>query len=216
MSGIVVHGVPGSPYVRSALLGLEEKKVPYRLAIMGPETVRSPEHMRLHPFGRIPVLEHGDFRLYETQAILRYVDSLSSQTSLQPQDSKSVARMNQIAGIVDWYVFPQVTVKITVERLLSQMFWGRPPDEGVIAGAVPAARVCIEELVRLQSAAPFMTGASVSIADLMLAPQLAMFRMTPEGERLLEGTALNEWIDRMVARPSWQCTERERLVQAAA
>ena len=34
MSGIVVHGIPGSPYVRSALLGLEEKRIPYRLAIM--------------------------------------------------------------------------------------------------------------------------------------------------------------------------------------
>ncbi len=216
MSGIVVHGVPGSPYVRSALLGLEEKNVPYRLAILSPGSVRSPEHLRRQPFGRIPVLEHGDFHLYETQAILRYVDSLSSQTPLQPQDPKSAARMNQIVGIVDWYVFAQITVKITVERLLSQVFWGRGPDEGVIASALPAARVCIEELVRLQDAAPFMTGDSVSIADLMLAPQLAMFRMTPEGKSLLEGTALNEWIDRMGARPSWQCTERERLVQAAA
>ena len=100
-------------------------------------------------------MDHGDFRLYETQAILRYVDSLSAHNPLQPQDAKAAARMNQIAGIVDWYVFPQITVKITAERLMSQMFWGRGPDEDGVAKAVPAARVCVQELQRLMGSAPF-------------------------------------------------------------
>ena len=43
MSGIVVHGIPGSPYVRSALLGLEEKQIPYRFAVMPFGSARSPE-----------------------------------------------------------------------------------------------------------------------------------------------------------------------------
>jgi hypothetical protein len=34
MTGIVVHGIPGSPYYRSALPGLEEKGIAYRLAIL--------------------------------------------------------------------------------------------------------------------------------------------------------------------------------------
>ncbi|WP_371260902.1 glutathione S-transferase N-terminal domain-containing protein [Bradyrhizobium sp. Cp5.3] len=37
-------------------------------------TSRQPEHLTRYPFGRMPVLDHGDFRLYETQAILRYLD----------------------------------------------------------------------------------------------------------------------------------------------
>jgi glutathione S-transferase len=215
MSGIVIHGIPGSPYVRSALLGPEEKQIPYRLAVMPFGAARTPEYLRLQPFGRIPSMEHGDFHLYETQAILRYVDSLSPHNPLQPKDAKAAARMNQIVGIVDWYVFPQITFKITAERLMSQMFWGRGPDEGTIANAMPAARVCVQELERLMGAAPFLCGDGVSIADLMLAPQLAMFRTTAEGRSLLEGTRLNEWIDRMEARPSMQATQRERLLQAA-
>jgi len=215
MSDIVLHGVPGSPYVRSALLGLEEKGLPYRLSILTPESVRSPEYLQLHPFRRIPVLEHGDFRLYETQAILRYADTLSPQNPLQPKEPRAAARMNQIAGIVDWYVFPQVSMKITAERLLSQMFWGRGPDEEGIAKAVPAARACIQELARLKGTAPFAVGDSLSIADLMLAPHIAMFRMTPEGQSILKGTGLDDWMDRMAARPSLQATERERLLQAA-
>ncbi len=215
MSGIVVHGIPGSPYVRSALLGFEEKQVPYRFAVMPFGAARTSEYLRLQPFGRIPSMEHDDFCLYETQAILRYVDSLSPHNPLQPQAARSAARMNQIVGIVDWYVFPQITVKITAERLMSQMFWGRGPDEEGVANAVPAARVCVQELQRLMGSAPFLAGDSISIADLMLAPHLAMFRMTPEGQNLLQDSSLNGWMDRMAARPSFQATERERLMQAA-
>jgi len=215
MSGIVVHGIPGSPYVRSALLGFEEKQVPYRLAVMPFGSARTPEYLSLQPFGRIPSMVHGEFCLYETQAILRYVDSLSPHNPLQPQDAKSAARMNQIAGIVDWYVFPQISVRITAERLMSQMFWGRGPDEEGVAKAVPAARVCIQELQRLMGTAPFLAGDSISIADLMLAPHIAMFRMTPEGKDLLQDGSLEAWMDRMAARPSLRATERERLMQAA-
>jgi glutathione S-transferase len=118
-------------------------------------------------------------------------------------------------GIIDWYVFPQITVKITAERLMSQAFWGRPANEETVAGALPAARTCVSELARLKGSAPFLTGDSVSIADLMLAPQLIMFGITPEGQTLLKGSGLDEWAARMSARPSLQATERERLMQAA-
>jgi glutathione S-transferase len=201
--------------VRSALLGFEEKRVPYRLGIMPMGAARTPEYLRRQPFGRIPSMEHGDFSLYETQAILRYVDALSPHNPLQPQDAKAAARMNQIAGIVDWYVFPQITVKITAERLMSQMFWGRGPDEEGVAKAIPAATVCVQELNRLIGTAPFVAGDSLSIADLMLVPHIAMFRMTPEGQSLLQGTPLNAWMDRMATRPSLHATEREKLMQAA-
>jgi glutathione S-transferase len=215
MSGLVIHGIPGSPYLRSALLGLEEKQLPYRLAVMPFGAHKNPESLQRHPFGRIPVLDDGEFRLYETQAILRYVDSLSPHNPLQPRDGKATARMNQIAGIVDWYVFPQISVKITAERLMSQMFWGRPTDEETVAKSIPAARVCVAELARLKGAAPFLVGDSVSIADLMLAPHMAMFANTPEGQTLLKESGLDGWLAQMSARPSLQATERERLMQAA-
>lgn len=217
MSEFVVYGIPGSPYMRSALLGLHEKETPYRLTVLseGIRASHSEEHLRRHPFGRIPVLDHGDFRLYETQAILRYLDVVLMGPSLQPQDARAAARMNQIIGIVDWYVFPYVSVGITAERFMSQQFWNRGPDEEKIAKALPQARVCIRELERLKGAAEFLAGDSLSIADLMAAPHLLFFRGTPEGEALMSGTSLDEWLTRMRARPSLQATELERLRQAA-
>jgi len=60
-------------------MGLAEKNAPYRLAVMAMGEHRSEEYLRRHPFARIPVLEHDGFRLYETQAILRYLDALFPQ-----------------------------------------------------------------------------------------------------------------------------------------
>jgi glutathione S-transferase len=216
MSDIIVYGVPGSPYLRSALLGLHEKQVAYRLAVLdGIAGTRSEEHRRRHPFGRIPVLEHGDFGLYETQAILRYVDATFPGISLQPKDARTAARMNQIMGIVDWYVFPFISVGITAERFLAPRFWNRPADEANIAKALPQARICIRELERLKGSAEFMAGDTLSMADLQLAPHLLFFRATPEAEELLRGTALDAWLTRMGERPSVQATDAERLRQAA-
>jgi glutathione S-transferase len=216
MNDIVVYGIPGSPYLRSALLGLHEKGASYRLAVVGCGfAARSKEHLQLHPFGRIPILEHGDFRLYETQAILRYLDAALPGVALQPQGARAMARMSQIAGIVDWYVFPSISVGITAERFMSQRFWNRGPDEANIAQALPHARICLRELARLQGSAEFLAGDTLSIADLMVAPQLQFFRGTPEAEALMQGTALDDWLKRMQARPSMQATEVERLKQAA-
>jgi glutathione S-transferase len=64
MSEYLVHLVPGSPFARAVLATLEEKGAAYRLVPVAPATLRSPPHLSRHPFGRVPVLEHGDFRLY--------------------------------------------------------------------------------------------------------------------------------------------------------
>jgi hypothetical protein len=72
-----VHGrlrrktVPGSPFATAALVTLEEKQASYRVEPIAPGVMRSDAYRELHPFARMPVLDHGDFRLYETQAILR-------------------------------------------------------------------------------------------------------------------------------------------------
>jgi glutathione S-transferase len=215
MSEIVIHGVPGSPYLRAALLGLEEKELRYRLAALPLGTQRSEAHLRLHPFGRIPAIEHGEFCLYETQAILRYVDTLGSGPSLVPQSPRAAARMNQVVGIVDWYVFPTISVGITAERLMSQAFWKRPADEANIATALPQARICIRELERLKDGAEYLAGNQVSLADLMLVPHLEYFRATPEGAEMLRGTSLEGWLTRMSMRASMQATQPERLRKTA-
>jgi glutathione S-transferase len=123
--------------------------------------------------------------------------------------------MNQIANIVDWYVFPFISVGITAERCMSQRFWGRPADEANVAKALPQARICVRELIRLKGSAEFLAGDTLSIADCMAAPHLLFFRGTSEGEELIGGTSIDEWLLRMRQRESVQATEADRLRPAA-
>jgi glutathione S-transferase len=69
MSEVIVHTIPGSPSARATLATLEEKQVSWRIAPLRPRQHREPAHLARNPFGRMPVIEHGDFTLYETQAM---------------------------------------------------------------------------------------------------------------------------------------------------
>ncbi|MGH8270312.1 MAG: glutathione S-transferase family protein, partial [Steroidobacteraceae bacterium] len=86
MSSFVVHSIPGSPFGRAVLATLVEKNAPFRFATVEPRSMKSQPHLTLHPFGRVPILEDGGFSLYETQAILRYLDRKLPAPSLTPAD----------------------------------------------------------------------------------------------------------------------------------
>jgi hypothetical protein len=137
MQEIVAYGIDGSPFLRSVQMGLEEKRAPYRVKAMAPGAQKSPEHLARHPFARVPVIEHGDFRLYETQAILRYLDALLPDPPLQPTEARAIGRMNQIVGINDWYLFPKVAAVIVFNRLIGPLLLGTTADEAAIEAAMP-------------------------------------------------------------------------------
>jgi glutathione S-transferase len=215
MAEFVVWGVPGSPYLRSALLALEEKGADWRLAPLGMGESKSPAHLARQPFGRIPVLDHGDFRLYEAQAIQRYVDRVATGPALSPADPKAAARMDQVMNIVDWYVFPYLSAGVVFPRLIAPRF-GLPTDEARIAENLPNARLCLEELSRLLGEQRYFAGDQVSLADLHLAPQLVFLDEFDQGRELAAPYAnLRAWAERMVARPSLAATSWETLAESA-
>jgi len=216
MSRMIVHGVPGSPYVRAALLTLEEKDAEYELAAMALGTLKQEPHLSRHPFGRIPAFEHDGWMLYETQAIMRYVDAVAPGPRLQPEEPRAAARMNQLMGITDWYVMRQVSMPITRNRVVAPRF-NRPVDEDAVAKAIPDARNCVAEIGRLLDGHTWMAGEALSLADLLLAPHLSMFAEAPEGAQILqEHENLRGWLKRIEARPSMQATTWDRLLQKVA
>jgi glutathione S-transferase len=206
MSEFVIHGHPASPFLRSVCLALEEKRTPYRIARLEVGEMRGEANRKLHPFGRIPIVEHDDYRLYETQAILRYIDAVIPTPAMQPSNAKTIGRMNQIIGINDWYLFPMVARIIVFHRIVGPLLLGATPDEAAIAAALPDARLCLGELNRLLGDQAFLAGDQLSLADLMLAPQIYYVAATPEGSVILEDTPLIEWLGRMNARPSMKAT----------
>jgi glutathione S-transferase len=212
MSEFIVHTIPGSPFARAVLATLEEKGARYRLMPMAPGSHKSPEHLARHPFGRVPVLEHDGFVLYETQAILRYLDRVLPEPALTPADVKRAARMDQVMNINDWYLFHGVANVIVFHRVVGPRVLGLAPDEAAIAAAMPAARIVFAELARLLGEQPYFTGDAISLADLIVAPGLAFFTATPEWAELgAPRHNLAAWLARMEARPSMQATTWERV-----
>jgi glutathione S-transferase len=216
MSEFTVHTIPGSPFARAVLATLEEKGARYRLVPLAPGDTQSREHLTRHPFGRMPAFEHDGFVLYETQAILRYLDRVLPQPALSPADPKRAARMDQVMNINDWYLFQGVGNVIIFHRVIGPQLMGLKPDEAAIEAAMPKARTVFAELARLLGEQSFFTGDAISLADLLVAPAVAFFTGTPEWTELGAPHAnLAEWLARMEARPSMQATTWERVSEMA-
>ena len=218
MTCYTVHTVPGSPFARAVMAMLEEKGADWRLAAMDPASVRGPEHLALHPFGRLPAMSWDGHVLYETQAILRYLEEALPGASFTPATIEDRARMNQLIGILDWYLFPESARTIVFQRVIGPAIMpGFETDEAAVAAAMPRSHMIFAELSKLLGDQPWFGGAEPSLADLMIGPQMELFKRTPEwGELTWERPNLQHWLDRLEARPSMQATVWEQLTQRIA
>ncbi|CTQ52213.1 hypothetical protein LP7551_00730 [Roseibium album] len=206
---IELFGADYSVYVRSARLAMEEKGLAYTLT---PVDVFAPgdlpeSHLKRQPFGKIPALRHDDFSLYETIAILRYVDEAFDGPALQPPDPQDRARMTQILSILDSYAYRTLVWDIYVERVY-KTHDGSPADEVKIASALGLARKIISSLENLANQEPFLLGSQLTLADCHAAPILNLFQKAEEGETLLKtAPKLSRWLEIIRSRPSFLATE---------
>jgi glutathione S-transferase len=207
-AAVQLHGLARSVYTRIARLALEEKGVAYTLhevEIFGPEGVPA-AHRERHPFGRIPALELGAFKLYETGAIARYVDEAFEGPPLQPHEPAARARMNQIVSVLDAYAYRPMVWGVTVPRMRPRPD-GERPDETKIAAALAEAARALNALDALVTCDPHLLGARLTLADLHAYPVLLCFAYAPEGAALLaRHAALQRWLEAMHERPSVQRT----------
>jgi glutathione S-transferase len=216
MAPFVVHSIPGSPFGRSVLMALEEKHAKYRFQAVAPAAMKSEPHLSRHPFGRVPALDHRDLALYETQAILRYLDRVLVEPRLTPSEPAAAARMDQVMNINDWYLFQGVANVIVFHRVIGPRLLGVAPDEAAIAAAMPQAYVVFGEFAQLLGSQPYFAGDQLSLADLMVAPQLDFFAGTPEWAPLTANKPnLLAWLDRMNRRASMQATTWTRVSKMA-
>ena len=204
MAQPIIYGADYSTYVRSVRMALEEKGAAYKLEkvdILSGQS-QKPEYLARHPFGKIPAFEHDRFRLYESSAILRYIDDVFPGPPLQPQDPRQRARMNQIMSILDSYGYPALIATIVVQRTIVPTMGGEP-DETAVAAVLPTARKTIEVINGILGDHPFLTGESLSLADLLLVPIYHYALRTPEGDAILKAAhGLQRWWAGVSTRPS--------------
>lgn len=212
MSSYTVYTIPGSPAARAVIATLIEKGAPYSVAGLAPGTHKAEPHLSRNPFGKMPVLEQDGFVLYETQAIMRYLDRVLALPPLVPEDPREAARMDQIMGISDWYLFQGVNNVIGFQRVVGPRLLGLKPDEAAIAEIMPKAQVVFGELSRLLDNRDYLAAQTLTLADLIVAPHMDFLAQTPEWTTLTRGrTNLVEWLARMNERTSMATTTWEAV-----
>ena len=110
----------GSPWAWRAMLGLELKGLKYQSKLLqfSKGEHKSPELLALNPRGKVPVLVHGDTVVYESLAILAYLDRAFPQPPLFGTDAKEAALVWRLVAEHDAYVAPLGT------RVVRPLFLG--------------------------------------------------------------------------------------------
>jgi glutathione S-transferase len=199
MADVRFLSMPDSAYLWTAMHVADEKGLTYEFV---PVTYRSPEHLKLHPFGKMPMLQHGDKFIYETLAIAHYLDSAFDGPRLQPADPFGQARMLQWISIVNSYVFPTMN-RFTKERLVKPAM-GIDIDPEFIVGAQEPLFLQLRLIEEALSQHEYLVGKRLTLADSFLLPHLLFFTRTPEGKALIPKTpGAAAWLQRMMQRPSY-------------
>lgn len=204
MSEAIVYGFPRSTFVNIVRLVLTHKNVAYTFedleSVMG-----KAEHLALHPFNRVPIFQHGDFVVYETSAIVGYIDEAFEGARLTPQDRHARARMNQWIGVVNSYVYPYMIHHVTHERLVFPEL-GIASDERVVAHALPKVENLLRVLEReFTDGQHYLIGPELTIADFFLLPSTFAFSLTEEGRTMYpKYPAFCRWRERMEGLPTTQ------------
>jgi glutathione S-transferase len=208
----ILYGATYSVYVRAARLALAEKGVGYALVEVDVFGGAVPDwYAKHHPFMRIPAFEHGQFRLYETAAIMHYVDEAFAGPSLMPpatpEGARARARVEQIGSVIDAYLYRPLIWDIYVQRCNPPTESGAR-DEGKIAAAIPRVKACFTAIQDLMAPdGPFLLGAQLTLADLHLAPMVSLGIHAAESAALLAAhSKLSAWWETMRHRPSMLAT----------
>jgi glutathione S-transferase len=197
-----------SVYSWIARLVLAEKGVPCSYIEVNPFAPDlPPDYLTRNPFRRVPTLMHGDFVLFETTAITRYVDEAFAGVDLQPEDGRRRARMAQIIAIVDAYGYWPMVRQVFSHRVFRPRI-GHPTDEREIKIGIISSERTLAALETLAEPGDFLVSGRVSLADLHLAPMMAYFTAAAEGRAALaHHEALSAWWASIRNRPAFVATD---------
>lgn len=195
-----IWGRGNSINVQKVLWCLGELNVPFERIDAGMEfgINNTPEYLEKNPNGRVPTLEDGEWTLWESHAIVRYLSGVYGLGTLWPGTPRAFAEIDKW---MDWF-------HTTFEPDLRIVFWQlvRTAPEKRDMAAVDAARLrCIKTLAILDSqltGKKFMGGNTFTMGDIPLG--VGAYRWFALG---LERPALKNveaWYRRLTERPAYQ------------
>jgi len=207
MPVVEILGLASSTYTRVARMVCEEKQVPYEFNQSPPH---SPDVDAIHPFGKVPVMRHGDFELCESKAISTYLDLSFPGPKLIPTEPRHAALTEQWVSLVNTKMDGTLVRSYLFNYVFPKGSDGKP-DRTVIDSLVPQLEREIALLDRTVAKGGFLAGDSFTLADINVMPILAHLRNFPEsGAAIAAAKSLSAYYDRLAARPSFQNTVPER------
>jgi glutathione S-transferase len=197
-----IIGAPQSSFVRTVRVACEEKAVAYRLT---PAMPHSAAVKAIHPLGKIPVMRCRGVELFESKAIVAFIDRTFPGARLFPEDPELLAKIEQWVSVANTEMFPAIRV-----YLQSYFFPGTPdeePDRAAIERVLPQVLAHLDVFDGAITPSGHLVGDTFSYADMNLLPVLANLRDCSESREMLNGSKrLGKYFDRHNARPSLQAT----------
>ncbi len=201
--------VSGSPFSWRVYLALEHKRAEFTAQMISfdKNEHKTREFLAISPRHQVPVITDDGFALYESSAIVEYVEERFPEgPSLFPGERKGRALVRQWVSEISSFVAPEGEV------FVRELFYKADPatrDRPAIANARTALAVELERIEGRLSG-DWLTG-TLSAADFTLYPFLAMFpryeRKEPElALSRLIGPKLRAFMGRIEALPYFDRT----------
>ena len=200
-----VYGHPMSTCTRKVLTTLAEKghEASFELVDLSKGQQKSPQYMAKHPFGVVPYFEDNGFTMYESRAIIRYLDAKLPGTKLTPSDLPSLGRMEQWLSVEQSYFTPGC-MAIVMELMFKAMRGGGAPDMAKVAKGRDESARALDAVDRALMTQAYLAGDTFSLADISWLPYLQYLAATPHGTLITERPHVKAWWQRISTRPSWK------------
>ncbi|MBO9999418.1 MAG: glutathione S-transferase family protein [Cyanobacteria bacterium SID2] len=181
-----------SLYSRPVWLALLEKQLDFQLVPVQLDGDQFTDEFRdINPFCHVPVLTDGDFKVFESAAILDYLEVKYPQPSLLPKDAKTLANVRMVQSVSFNELLPAM-----VTLILKQ------DDSEEFNYACKRSINILNFFENLLEGKTFFAGDRLSVADLVagtLAPNLEDL-----GVSLTNYPRVNTWLKHLKSRSSWQ------------
>jgi glutathione S-transferase len=198
-----IIGSMRSTYTRVACMVCQEKAIDY---VLTETPLHAPEIFAIHPFGKMPVLRHGDVELFESKAIATYLDRSFPAPFVFPSDPHLAALTEQWVSLVNT-VIDRTLIRTYLFAYIAPKTADGSPDRKAIDAVMPAVHEQLGVLDKAVARTGYLVGEQFTYADINLLPILYRVRQAPEGAAALAAaTHLARYYDRHAARPSFTST----------
>jgi glutathione S-transferase len=196
----VLRSVPKPAYgfVRDLRIrwALEELQLPYDEQLLDWEETETPEFLRLHPFGQVPIYQEGDLRLFESGAILLHIAEKSE--TLMPTNPVGRARVHAWMFAALNSIEPYMMNMVDIDRWSSKEQWA-------ILHRPKALEVVQDRLIDLSN---WLSGKDYledrfTVADLLMTTVLRISKLFRE-DVVAQMPVLNAYRQRCEARPGYK------------